>query len=501
MPSSPYFSACGTAWARFRVWLTRPVPALPLDLFRVATGVLSLGYFVRLLLETETFSSPSGLLDHQLLSRVLWFTRWSLFQPGMPEWSFYLAYSVGALASLAVLLGIRPRLASVVAFVVAASQSRWNFVVFSVDDSIVHLCLFWLILLPVGRTVTLRGWLARRASAWRRWAVEDVPGGTTRLLLANLCLVYLTAGLSKLLASDYWREGFALYAILRQPISYAPDLWRPEDLPFLRIAAWLAIATELALPWLLTRRTGSWLKGLGAVLLVGFHLGIAATIRVPFANLALIGSLPLFFRDELVTWARHPGMVAVPSARVRSLRAAERLALTVVLLLSLAMLRRVPVVGAVHRPAFALLWGAGLAQDYHLFDWVDGLSFHVEETVSLQHPGGQEELRPGTELYPRSMRHVLLQVYLHGLPWMAFPRTERQALREAIATRTARRYCRRVRAPVVVTLTTTLQRIEPSNPALDRGRRQPVLTFACPGPTGPSPEPSPRVWTFLVRRR
>src|SRR5215470_20130867 len=68
---------------RLRTWLLSETYALPLDLLRILGGLLCVAYFVSLLVQAEDFSNPDGLLDHVLLQRILWFTRLSLFQPGM----------------------------------------------------------------------------------------------------------------------------------------------------------------------------------------------------------------------------------------------------------------------------------------------------------------------------------------------------------------------------------------------------------------------------------
>lgn len=233
--------------APFRAWLLRDTWAFPVDLFRVLVGVLAVGYFARLLLETPDFSSPSGLLDHAFLAEVLWFTRWSLFQPGLEAWVFYVAYGLGIAGAVAIILGERVKPWALVLFLIATSHYRWNFVIFSIDDGVMHLCLFWLLLLPVGRTLVLRELVSEGSTALSRWASLTVPGATVRCFMGNLYLVYLTAGLCKI-GSEYWRTGFALYAILRQPIAWTPDFWTAEMLPWLRIASYAALAIELALP-------------------------------------------------------------------------------------------------------------------------------------------------------------------------------------------------------------------------------------------------------------
>src|SRR5437879_5842351 len=63
--------------------LTRPVDAVPLDLFRILVGLIALAYFFRTFLEAADFSAPGGLIDHDFSQRVFWFTRMGFFNGGM----------------------------------------------------------------------------------------------------------------------------------------------------------------------------------------------------------------------------------------------------------------------------------------------------------------------------------------------------------------------------------------------------------------------------------
>jgi hypothetical protein len=54
--------------------------------------------------------------------------------------------------------------------------------------------------------------------------IRAVPGAAVRCFVANLALIYLVAGLWKW-TSTMWRDGIAVYAILKTPLSYAPDWW------------------------------------------------------------------------------------------------------------------------------------------------------------------------------------------------------------------------------------------------------------------------------------
>ena len=93
----------GKAWAAF----LRPVDALPLDIFRVCVGFVMLAYFVRTFLEVADFSGPDGLLDHELILRMYWFTEIGIFQPWMgAEW-FYAAFAIAIVCCVPLILGYR----------------------------------------------------------------------------------------------------------------------------------------------------------------------------------------------------------------------------------------------------------------------------------------------------------------------------------------------------------------------------------------------------------
>ena len=135
-------------------WLS-DTAALPIDVFRVAVGLLACAHFALLFLQVPDFSGPDGLLDHVMLREIWTFTRWTLLPVGLPDAFFYALYGAAVAASLGVVLGVTVKPCAGFLFVVASCAYRHNFAVMSVDDAIVHLLLLWLLLLPVGRTLRL----------------------------------------------------------------------------------------------------------------------------------------------------------------------------------------------------------------------------------------------------------------------------------------------------------------------------------------------------------
>ena len=463
---------------RLRVWLLSETYALPLDLFRILGGLLCVTYFGSLLLQAEDFSNPDGLLDHVLVQRILWFTRLSLFQPGITLACLYILLGLACVGAWGIVLGYRVRLCAGVLFAIAVSTYRWNFLVIYVDDAFMHLLLFWFMLLPLGKTLLpwelRQGWHACMA----RWRQVTVAGTVQWCFLANVCLVYLVAGLWKF-TSPLWQQGFALYATLRLPIAYAPDFWQPQHLPFLQVMNYLVLVVEPLIPFLLLCRPGHLAKWCGLLCQLGFHLGILLTLPLPFVNLGLLGTSVLFFRAEILQWLRRSEAHPLALRQKPRLNRAGWLALVFLLVLSLAVARGTPVLGALYQPAYALLWVVGIAQEYHLFDWIDKFNYRVTYRVHTPRPDGTTQSLDPTSLFPQSLRAILLQGYVHNVRWMRVPSQHRNPLKYSILSRLAQRFCRKHMLTTPVTAWARVQRIRPDNVALTQGQEQFLMTFRC----------------------
>ncbi|MBM3222335.1 MAG: hypothetical protein FJZ47_00820 [Candidatus Tectomicrobia bacterium] len=463
-------------YASLRTHLLRETYALPLDLLRIVGGLLCVAYFLRLLVEAEDFSNPDGVLDHVLLHHIFWFTRLSLWQPGITLPWFYSIFGLACGIAWGIVLGYRVRLCAGVLFVIAVSTYRWNFIVIYVDDAFMHLLLFWLMLLPVGHT--LLPWELRQGwrSCWQRWCQKTVPGTVQWCFLANICLLYVVAGLWKL-ASPLWQQGFALYAILRLPIAHHHDMWGPQHLPFLQVGNYLTMLIEPLLPFLLLCRPGHPAKWCGLLCHVGFHLGIVLTLNIPFVNFGLLATALLFFREEIMGWLQREGKPALQQAPHYG--SSGVLALIFLLVLSLAVVHHIPFIGGLYKPAYALLWMAGITQEYQLFNWIDKTNYHVTYRINTQTADGTIRIINPQTFFPSSLRGTLLQMYLHNIRWMPVPIPYRQPLMQSIMTRLGQRFCRQQNLATPVTVSAHVQRIRPDNLTLTEEDERFLMHFRC----------------------
>lgn len=464
----------------------RETPALPVDLLRVFVGVLSLGYFFTLWQEAADISGPDGLIDHALALDIFWFTRMGLFQPGMKLEILQGAYLLALVASLAVIAGWRTKPFAGLLFVTAVSAFRWNFLTAYVEDAIMNLLLFWLLLLPVGRTLTISEAWKNPRNAWVSWQKVRVPGTVVGCFLCNLALIYLVAGIWKW-TSPTWRDGTALYVVLKLPISHAPDFWAPHHLPVLKVFNWAALVLEPLFPLAMLLRRGHPLKWLFLASLVGFHGGIVATMRIPFANLACLGAGVLIFREELMLWFANKSqrrLISPPAPETSAALSSGwkgRIAVAFVVILALSMTRNFPMgsdikpvsydsskmaidprgsggLSAVHELLYGALWAVGIAQEYQLFNWIDFRNHHVTYEVVEIDGDSRRTINP-QDLFPGSNRSVLLQCYLHDLCWLKIPPARNAELKRSIAERFAQRYCRTYAPKGTIMVSAAIDRI------------------------------------------
>lgn len=475
--------------SRWTARLREPVDALPLDLFRIAVGLLALGWLLNQIALAGAFTVPDGLIDHELIRDIFPYTRVGFFLPGMTARFFYVALGAGCLLAAGIIAGWRARLCSFFLFLIATSLARWNFPLMQIDDTTIVVCLAWLMMLPVGRTLTLEGLARRGPAVWNDWLDARVPGLAARCLMANVCVVYLVAGALKL-GSPYWRSGFALYATLRLPIAYFPDAWGPAAVPLLRVLCWTALAVELSLPFLLLCPRESRLKRAGLALQLGFHGAIASALALPVANLAHMATALLFFGAELTGALRRRVRRAAPKPAPGTPGLGERLAPVFLVVLTISTMRWFPGWSTASSRATNALWMIGVYEDYSLFDWIDKKNVRGEPELTWLPAGGPPRRVDAGSILPASMRSSLLMGYffgdiVHGSLWIGVPYRRRPELRSSLLARMAARFCRERPLTGPVRVCANVRRISPENADLSLKTRKLLMDFDCAGGGAP----------------
>ncbi|NIP31743.1 MAG: hypothetical protein GTO02_11465 [Candidatus Dadabacteria bacterium] len=459
-------------------WFFRETFAIPLDIFRILAGVLSVFYFYALLTQVKDFSSPEGIINHSFFIENWQYLKLNLIQPGVGESFFYIILGIGLIASFSLIAGFKPRICAFLLFIISTSVQRWNFAVIYVDDATMHLLFFWLILLPTGKTLVLSEYLKEGSKILDNWKETKISSFVINCLIINICWLYLFAGLTKLV-SPMWYQGFAMYPIMQIPIARFPDFWKPDHYNFLIVVTYASLITEIALPFLLLTAKNSLTKKLGLISQILFHVGIITILRIPFANIALAASAVLFFREEIMEFLFQK------KSDISDLRHkfsfVPIFSLIIVLLICISTMRNVPLVKHVARPVTSALWLIGINQHYQLFDWIHRFNFKIERKVGIVPLGlrKQREIKH-TDFFPNDVRFILFQLRNYDIRWILhIGKDVVDELKEDIRNGIAKKYCKKINRDGEVNIITTLHRITPDNIYFTKEPKVFDLSFTC----------------------
>ncbi|MCX5398331.1 HTTM domain-containing protein [Streptomyces sp. NBC_00102] len=162
---------------------------------------------------------------------------------------------------------------------------------------------------------TLLGVVWVGAAAW--WALRREPDGEPRVLLdvlanivhnvtlvvimAEVCLIYATAGWYKIQGSR-WQDGTALYYPLKldyfTPWPAASNLIAASSV-MVMVVTYATVIVQVAFPFTLFNRR---VKNVLLVLMIGEHAGIAVLLGLPFFSMAMISADAVFLPTVFLVW-------------------------------------------------------------------------------------------------------------------------------------------------------------------------------------------------------
>jgi hypothetical protein len=146
----------------------------------------------------------------------------------------------------------------------------------------------------------------RRFSLSRSSALTRIPAWPADFLRFLLVVVYLAAGLAKLIQQPGWLSFTAeppLLRIVTDPMAGNLDPLFWSSFPWLfRLGGFATILLELSAPLLLTRHAHRW-----AIVGLVMHLGIAGTMTLGMFSWGMIAFYPLLLAPVILPWMqRHP---------------------------------------------------------------------------------------------------------------------------------------------------------------------------------------------------
>lgn len=303
-----------TGWTPWQRFWHEPVRAERLALVRVAFAFfLLLDLLLQYWPHFEMFYGPEGvapvgLHDEWLLS--VW--RWTILlfnTDHLPTVAVLFWLRVACTAAL--LVGFYTRLMNVLVWFLTYCFINRNPTLRNGADDVLMVGLFLLMLAPSGRAFSIDQWLRRRRLPPEQQSeAVYIPAWPVRLIQIQVCMIYLTTGLAKLIRVAWdgdgwfagtWWEGSSLHYVLcdttmsRWSFAQLPlPFWVTAGLTY--AAVWWETLFPLFMFWRWSRILALWFGVL-------FHLGIFLTIEIgwfSFYTVSLYGVwVPGEFWDRL----------------------------------------------------------------------------------------------------------------------------------------------------------------------------------------------------------
>ena len=259
--------------------------------FRIGLGTLVIADLLLRSRSLTAFYTDYGVLPlRAFLSDYS--TSHSLHALSGEPWAVALSFAVAGAFALALVVGYRTRLVTLVSWVLLVSLHARNPMVLNSGDTLLRMLLFWSVFLPLGARWSVDAVRrADRGAGAESAATASVASVATMAVLLQILVMYLTNSVHKY-ASEVWMSGEAVaYVMQADQFTYLLGNYLAEFTGLLRVFTLLWVALLFASPLLLLL-TGIPRAAL-ASLFVGMHLGMAVTIRVGlFPIVVVVGFIP-----------------------------------------------------------------------------------------------------------------------------------------------------------------------------------------------------------------
>ena len=289
-------------------WLRRVAPVATtmfgadlrsLAVFRIALGTLVLMDLAGRVGDATVLYSDSGVMTRSMALSVVNEWRWSLMLANGSETFAYLFFAATALVAVAVILGYRTRVATVLLWAMVISIHVRNPFATYGADSLMRVLLFWAMLLPLGAAWSLD----RRLDRDRRPVSATFVSMASVGLFLQIAFMYWFTILLK--SGDEWRSSFtAVWLALGAGQVTSPfGEWLHQFPEALRIFTFSTVIAEIVMPIALFLPFWNGKARIIAIAtLMSLHLGIMLTMSLgifPWASaFCMVCFLPPTFWDN-----------------------------------------------------------------------------------------------------------------------------------------------------------------------------------------------------------
>ncbi|MFC4247026.1 HTTM domain-containing protein [Natribaculum luteum] len=283
--------------------------------FRIALGTLLLADLARRARHLTAFYTDAGVLPRSALFSD-YSDVYSLHAVSGEAWVQVLLFLVAGAFALAMVVGYRTRVATLVSWLLLVSLHVRNPMVLNGGDVLLRVLLFWAIFLPLGERWAID---ARRLTRER----STVANVATMAVLLQMVIMYVTNAVHKT-SGEMWLNGEAVvYVFSLDKLTFLLGNHLEEYHALLELFTHLWIALLVLSP-LLVLLTGV-RRAVLASLFVGMHLGMLLTLRIDLFPLVVVAGLVPFYPpvvwDGLSALASRFGLTDALRRRLERLEA------------------------------------------------------------------------------------------------------------------------------------------------------------------------------------
>jgi hypothetical protein len=299
-PFSPFLAK---VWNSFKSQFALDLRSLAL--LRIGLALLILGDLGVRCSDLKAHYTDLGVLPRSVaIEKLLGPWDWSLHLLGGSAFLELLLFLIAAIAALALLLGYRTRLATIVSWILLISLQNRNPLVLNGGDIEFHLLLFWSIFLPLGHRYSLDRALQLTLQIDDSSSQNSFFSAATLAYTLQICLIYWCAWASK--TDPIWRvEGTAVYYALSidQLVTPIGKLIYPFPL-LMKIFSFSTLWFEALGPFLLFIPYKNHLFRNAAVFLfitlhMGFHLSLCIGLFGFIGAIAWLAFIPAQVWDRM----------------------------------------------------------------------------------------------------------------------------------------------------------------------------------------------------------
>ncbi|MFD1831173.1 HTTM domain-containing protein [Streptomyces desertarenae] len=267
-------------------------------------------FYVSQYSERHYLFGPNGVIPHDDFIRQINDTgTFSLYAwSALPTWS-EIVFHAGALAALAVMLGVGGRVGLAVHWVFLWSVYQRQIAIIDGGDNLAYIVIPMLLTRCYDRFSFPTG-AARRLTRRIPGSIKTLSTPLHNLgvlaIAVQICLVYMVSGLFKV-QGDVWQDGTALFYILRVPEFTLPgvsELVYGNDL-LVYLGTYISVLFQIYFPMgILVPRLRPW----AALASIGFHLSIAVLMGLTSFALTMVACDLIFLSgaiDKALALARR----------------------------------------------------------------------------------------------------------------------------------------------------------------------------------------------------